>query len=329
MSDDPEVSLDGANSTEPTDKPTPHSPATSGVAPDQPVNKRLQGCPYLGIVDDPDTRYLFASPIGCCHRAKPATLVSLEQQQAFCLHQGHLNCPVFTRTEIGPLPMEMRAWPQEPRSVLWLKLFAWGLLALLVATAVFLAATWRPGARPKPEAAPLLTALMTETATSLPTATAVPPLVLLETETAVPLVTLPPTPQPPPSATATPRASATSAPTNRPTALTSPTANATATPTLAPTPTLIATPGPTATPAPVAVINVRLLNVRQGPGLEYPVLSEAPLGTAFTVIGRSFNASWWQVCCIAEEPGWLFSESVVVEGDTGDIPIVNVPPIEE
>jgi uncharacterized protein YraI len=306
MFDDPEVSLDGANSTETTDKMTPHSPKTSGVAPDQLPTKRLQGCPYLGIVDDPDTRYLFASPIGCCYRATPEALVRLEQQQAFCLTEAYVDCPVFKQAQAGPLPEELGVYPKKQRFLAGNRVVGWGVVALLLLTTAVFLIFFRPNnSATTGNAAPALVAIQTET----PTATATPS----ATSTATPQ----PSPTTPPSPTTTPTETATATAT----AVASPTATATA------SPTATFTPSPTATPAVIALVNVPRLNVRQGPGQNFEIIGVVENGDTLTVVGQSANdVGWWQVCCVAGEPGWVFGESILIEGDTSNIPLVSPPP---
>lgn len=275
---------------------TVSSPAPD-VSPGKPDNKSGNGCPYLGIVDDSDTRYLFPSPIGMCYRANPEALVCLEQQQAFCLVEQYVNCPVFQRAEIGPLPEALSADPPGRRYPAWAG--AVGGVALALLAMAFFFGFFRPGATvaPPEEAAPLAAALPTETPTPTATLTAVP--------------TATPQPSPTNSPTETAMATAVASPTTPPTA----------------TPTATFAPSPTATPAVIALINVQRLNVRQGPGQTYDVIGVMENGDTLTVIGQSADSvGWWQVCCVAGEPGWVFGESILIEGDTGNLPIASPPP---
>lgn len=275
---------------------------SSTVVADEALHKLEQGCPFLGTVDDPDTRYLFATPIGSCYRAKPAEPISIEHQQAYCLNAQHANCPVFKRATAGPLPADLRLAPLAQQGGTWQSWIGWAALAVLLLTIAAFLIAWRSNQTDEGDPLPLLAALETETPTPMPTETPSP--------TAVPFIA------PVETATALPPATPTAAPTETPTAVVSPTLP----PTFTPAPS--ATPSPTPTPASFAIINVRLLNVRQGPGIEYPIVGEAALGSRFTITGQSANQSWWQICCIADEPGWVFGESVLIEGDTSSLPIV-------
>jgi hypothetical protein len=122
-------------------------------------------------------------------------------------------------------------------------------------------------------------------------------------------------------------------PTPRPTF--TPTPNYTATPTASPTPTNTpiptATPIPTETPIPpptptVFVVSVTVqqeMNVRQGPGTNYPVVGSAPAGASAPVVGRNADSSWVQV---EYPPGsgtfaWLYTQLLSVNGDLAPIAV--------
>ncbi len=61
-------------------------------------------CPYLGLLDDPDTRVIYPAAANCCHRAEPAGSVTLEHQSMHCLNSHHRTCAVFLRGAGKPLP---------------------------------------------------------------------------------------------------------------------------------------------------------------------------------------------------------------------------------
>jgi len=117
------------------------------------------------------------------------------------------------------------------------------------------------------------------------------------------------TPQPPPTATPGP-------------------------PTQPPPPT--ATPGPptatptsTGTPLPPVVVSVKVdkANVRQGPGLLYPVITRLDAGTEITAVGRNRNGDWWKVCCVNGQDVWIADSVVEVTGPIWTVAeIGNVPP---
>lgn len=102
------------------------------------------------------------------------------------------------------------------------------------------------------------------------------------------------------------------------------------TPTPEPTQTPTATPAPTQEPAAeaVSVTILQDMNVRGGPGTNYPIVGPGPAGSTAPVIGRNDSASWLQV----EYPpgsggtGWVFAELVQVSGDPQTVAVAEAPP---
>lgn len=155
-----------------------------------------------------------------------------------------------------------------------------------------------------------------------PPATAAPDVVAA---TAEPPTPLPPTPTPePPTATPTP-------------------VPPTATPTLEPptaTPTEVPptdTPEPTVPPTPAVpqvVVGSKGLNVRGGPGTNYPILTFAKGGSRYDIVGKTGDGTWWQVCCVGANKarGWMSASYVTTDGDVSaiavatDIPTPPPPP---
>ncbi|MGC8838788.1 MAG: SH3 domain-containing protein [Anaerolineae bacterium] len=127
--------------------------------------------------------------------------------------------------------------------------------------------------------------------------------------------TFTPTPLVPPTATPVP---ATPTPTAEP-----PTATPVAPPTATPVP---ATPTPE--PSPVVQVAVETLNVRQGPGTEYPRIGQVRQGDRLQVLARSPAGEWYLICCVGGQQGWVAVAYVrLVEGTTAAIPIATaIPP---
>lgn len=116
-------------------------------------------------------------------------------------------------------------------------------------------------------------------------------------------------------------------------------AEATATPVPAePTPTPQAdTPTPeaaTATPepptaTPVAAAQVRsqsAMNVRGGPGTNYPVVGALNAGETALITGRNAAGDWWQISLPGGAAGWVYGPLVESSGDTGAIAVAEAPP---
>lgn len=85
---------------------------------------------------------------------------------------------------------------------------------------------------------------------------------------------------------------------------------------------------PTDTPAPTGPASVTLLtdmNVRGGPGTNYPVIGPGPAGESSPVVGRNSDGSWLQVEYPSSDgTGWVYAELVQVSGDPNSAPVVQV-----
>jgi hypothetical protein len=105
------------------------------------------------------------------------------------------------------------------------------------------------------------------------------------------------------------------------------------TPTNTRVPTITPTPLPTPEPTPVVTVNETLttpINVRTGPGTNYPVLTRFEPGQEIIVTGRNEDNSWWQVNLDdpqkPDELGWVYGELITFSGNDETIPIVEAPP---
>ena len=87
----------------------------------------------------------------------------------------------------------------------------------------------------------------------------------------------------------------------------------------------VATPLPgTATATVIAPGGV---NVRVGPGVQYPVIGVAPLGATGEIVGMSYDGTWWvvRVPGAPNEQGWVAAEYVRAD-NVGDVPVLQPPP---
>ena len=69
------------------------------------------------------------------------------------------------------------------------------------------------------------------------------------------------------------------------------------------------------------------VNVRSGPGTNYPVIGVAPFGAEGAIVGRTADSQWWAVS-IPSAPGgigWVSDDYVAVTG-AEDVPVIVVPP---
>ena len=91
------------------------------------------------------------------------------------------------------------------------------------------------------------------------------------------------------------------------------------------------TPEPTATPPPPEQFTVTLvqnMNVRTGPGTNYPIAGPGPAGETTKVVGRNADSSWLKVeyPLTPDGTGWLFAELVQINGDPTTAQVVEAPP---
>ena len=81
---------------------------SNDISPENVKEKQAKVCPYLGLTHDPQTSLAFPSASNLCYHAKPLASPSTEYQRSFCLNgRQHTRCPVFTRSELAPLPPEI------------------------------------------------------------------------------------------------------------------------------------------------------------------------------------------------------------------------------
>lgn len=69
-------------------------------------------------------------------------------------------------------------------------------------------------------------------------------------------------------------------------------------------------------------------NVRQGPGLNYAILTGATRGTAVTLLGRNTAATWFQVRLPGQEEGWILGTLLDLDPAVNALalPAIPVPP---
>ena len=157
----------------------------------------------------------------------------------------------------------------------------------------------------------------TPTPALAPTAVAVAPTVPPPTNTPANTPTaLPPTNTPVPTATPTVRPTNTLAPTNTPVP--------TATPTVRPTDT----PAPTPTSAPQVTVKTDTLNIRSGPGSNYPPVASAKQGDKLAVTGKAPDCSWLAVTSAQGQAGWVNggADYVTLNTACAAIPAAAIPP---
>ncbi|MEZ4636461.1 MAG: hypothetical protein R2856_16105 [Caldilineaceae bacterium] len=58
----------------------------------------------------------------------------------------------------------------------------------------------------------------------------------------------------------------------------------------------------------------------------YPILTEAVLGDAFTVLGRNEDGTWLRVCCVqSTQESWVATEFMALDAPIDTLPILETP----
>jgi uncharacterized protein YraI len=71
---------------------------------------------------------------------------------------------------------------------------------------------------------------------------------------------------------------------------------------------------PTAAPVNEAQLTIagETVNVRSGPATTFDAIGSAANGESFPIVARNAQGDWWQICCINDQPGWVFGELAMV-----------------
>ncbi len=100
-------------------------------------------------------------------------------------------------------------------------------------------------------------------------------------------------------------------------------------PTPTPVPT-VAVPTPAPGEPTGTVTSPSGVNVRLGPGTEYPIIGVAPFGATGQIVGRSFDGAWWATP-IETSPtglGWVSVTYIeAVNTDVFNVPVLPAPPL--
>lgn len=83
------------------------------------------------------------------------------------------------------------------------------------------------------------------------------------------------------------------------------------------------TPLPTDTPVPAAKVTIiQVMNVRSGPGTNYPKIGQVSVGHTSEILGRNNDASWLQINT-PSGTAWVFANLTQVDGDPNTAPVVD------
>lgn len=90
-------------------------------------------------------------------------------------------------------------------------------------------------------------------------------------------------------------------------------------------PAAAATPEAQAAPTPFVEVESDNLNVRLGPGTDFPIAGQLSAGSQLALVGRNAAGDWLVVCCIDGTPGWVAARLVRTDADVQALP-VGLPP---
>ena len=132
------------------------------AAPEEAIGVTDQvACPYLGLVDDAETHFMFATPGHRCRAERVPARISLPHQGQFCLSSDYRACPIYAATDQPVAGSHSKPRPAPSRGPLASapRLRSFGpfvLAALLVVAAAWVIGSQRQGPAPV-EGAPVET----------------------------------------------------------------------------------------------------------------------------------------------------------------------------
>lgn len=78
-------------------------------------------------------------------------------------------------------------------------------------------------------------------------------------------------------------------------------------------------------PTPFVVVQTDTLNVRMGPGADFPIVGQLAGGQTVALIGRNEAADWLVICCVGDKPGWVAARLVQTDADVTLLPVGLAP----
>jgi len=92
-------------------------------------------CPYLGLINDPNTSTSFPYEGNSCYRSKRPVPVSLVHQRSHCLSDEHINCPGYLNGWVNGFPKVLQSNQPTHRKILQNK-WVWVALAVVILVAL-------------------------------------------------------------------------------------------------------------------------------------------------------------------------------------------------
>jgi len=89
-----------------------------------------------------------------------------------------------------------------------------------------------------------------------------------------------------------------------------------------PTPVATNTPVPTPTPEAPRVVSTQNVNVREGPGTNYRVVTQLKAGQPYLIFGKNDAGTWWQIDIGNGNKGWVFAELTTASGPLNTVGVI-------
>jgi LysM repeat protein len=99
--------------------------------------KESKNCPFIGIKEEPDSFFGYASPSNYCFHATPPGSVKRSHQDKYCLTGSFRECEVFFSSGLDPLPAGIHGSVKSRKSFSLQGIFRFGLPSI-VAFAIIL-----------------------------------------------------------------------------------------------------------------------------------------------------------------------------------------------
>jgi uncharacterized protein YraI len=74
------------------------------------------------------------------------------------------------------------------------------------------------------------------------------------------------------------------------------------------------------------VISVKAVNLRAGPGTDYPTVGTSQAGAIYKIQSRNADGTWYEICCIDQTVAWVAASVVSTAGDTSAVEIAQAIP---
>lgn len=67
------------------------------------------------------------------------------------------------------------------------------------------------------------------------------------------------------------------------------------------------------------------VNIRSGPGTQYAIVGNLPVGQTLPVLGQLSGGGWYQVSLVTEQLGWISATVARLDGDCAALPLATAP----